>query len=408
MSLPKQDFLQSQQADPPLFKVGEPSGETLRHVLFLFSDTGGGHRSASEAIIEAINLEFPNRISTEMVDFFKEYAPPPFNLAPQSYPPMSRMPDVWEFSYRISDGRRRIRAFFNLMWPYVRRASYRLLSEHPCDLIVSVHPIVNTPVLRALAAEPKKVPYITVVTDMVSTHVLWFNRKADLVLVPTEQALVHALESGLKREQVQVVGLPVADRFCQSPGDRRMLRARLGWPQDYPVVVLVGGGEGMGPLQKTALAIGASGLKVALVVIAGRNRGLKASLEAVNWHIPTYIYGFVREMPDFMRAADVLVTKAGPGTISESFIAGLPIILYSKMPGQEDGNVDYVVEQGAGVWAPQPELVVDTLRRWIEHPEERDQVAKACRSLAKPDAARQIARIIAQKLAIPPNPKSVP
>ena len=84
--------------------------------------------------------------------------------------------------------------------------------------------------------------------------------------------------------------------------------------------------------------------------------------------IPTKIYGFVREMPEFMRAADILVTKAGPGTISEAFIAGLPMILYSRMPGQEDGNVTYVVEKGAGVWAPEADLVVDTLRSWLEQP----------------------------------------
>ena len=68
------------------------------HVLFLFSDTGGGHRSAAEAFIEAIDLDFPNQISTEMVDFFKEYAPPPFNLASDLYPPMARAPDMWEYT----------------------------------------------------------------------------------------------------------------------------------------------------------------------------------------------------------------------------------------------------------------------------------------------------------------------
>jgi 1,2-diacylglycerol 3-beta-galactosyltransferase len=61
-------------------------------------------------------------------------------------------------------------------------------------------------------------------------------------------------------------------------------------------------------------------------------------------------------MPNFMCSADILLTKAGPGTISEGFISGLPMILYSRMPGQEDGNVSYVVNQGAGVWAPEPNV----------------------------------------------------
>jgi 1,2-diacylglycerol 3-beta-galactosyltransferase len=133
------------------------------------------------------------------------------------------------------------------------------------------------------------------------------------------------------------------------------------------------------------------------VVVAGRNRKLKASLEEYTWSIPTQIYGFVREMPDFLRAADVLVTKAGPGSISEAFIAGVPIILYNRMPGQEDGNVTYVVDEGAGVWAPQPSQVVAALRYWMRHPAQLAKVTTACKRLAKPDAARQIARIIADK-----------
>ncbi len=173
------------------------------------------------------------------------------------------------------------------------------------------------------------------------------------------------------------------------------------------MVVLVGGGEGMGPLERTAHAISAARLKIALVIISGRNRKLKARLESRSWSMPTFIYGFVREMPDFMRAADVLVTKAGPGTISEAFIAGLPLILYSRMPGQEDGNVTYVVDEGAGIWAPHPDEVVDTLRRWITHPEERKRIVAAAHRLARPEASRQIARIIAAEVGINKNGQEI-
>jgi 1,2-diacylglycerol 3-beta-galactosyltransferase len=116
--------------------------------------------------------------------------------------------------------------------------------------------------------------------------------------------------------------------------------------------------------------------------------------------MPTFIDGFVREMPDYMSAADILVTKAGPGTISEALNAGLPLILYSRLPGQEEGNVTYVVEEGAGVWAPHPDLIVSVLQNWIEHPEQRAKAAAACRRLARPQAARQIARTLAAKVGI--------
>jgi 1,2-diacylglycerol 3-beta-galactosyltransferase len=367
------------------------------HVLFLFSDTGGGHRSAAEALIEAINLEFNDQITTEMVDFFIEYAPPPFDLAPASYPPMSHMPEMWKLGFQLSDKPSRTRAINKMFWPYVSRAAHRLIDEHPCDLIVSVHPIVNTPILRALG-QKHRTPFLTIVTDLVTTHAFWFHNWSDLIIVATSEARERAIQYGVQPDHIRVLGLPVAERFCQPPGNCQALRTRLGWPQDKPVILLIGGGEGMGPLERNAHAIAQAGLDATLVIITGRNQKLKERLEVESWPLPTYVYGFVRDMPDFMRAADVLVTKAGPGTISEAFIAGLPIILYSRMPGQEDGNVDYVVREGAGVWAPQPKQVIAALRGWLGNSADRRRVAAACIRLAKPQASRNIARVIASRL----------
>jgi 1,2-diacylglycerol 3-beta-galactosyltransferase len=156
----------------------------------------------------------------------------------------------------------------------------------------------------------------------------------------------------------------------------------------------------MGPLAKNAQAIDDSGLDVTLVIVCGRNQRLKATLEERKWENPTLIYGFTRDMPDFMRAADFIVTKAGPGTIAEALNAELPIILYSKLPGQEDGNVTFVQEEGAGVWAPTPPEVVRTLTRWISRPEERKRVIENCRRAGRPEAARTIAHIIGDKLGL--------
>jgi 1,2-diacylglycerol 3-beta-galactosyltransferase len=368
------------------------------HILFLFSDTGGGHRSASEAIIEAINQQFPNQITTEMVDLFRQYAPPPLDRAPEIYPPLSRMPDLWRLGYHAVDSQRRTRIVSNIVWPYIRRSIHRLLEDHPCDLIVSVHPLMNTPILRMLGK--REMPFITVVTDMVSTHSFWYDPRADMVIVPTEKARERAIENEVAGAKIRVVGLPVSAKFCEPQGNNHEIRQSLGWPDDLPIVLLVGGGEGMGPLEKTAHAIEEARLPVRLVIVAGRNRSLRNRLENHPWRIPVLIYGFIRDMPRFMRAADILVSKAGPGTISEAFIAGLPIILYSKMPGQEDGNVDYVVQEGAGKWAPDPADVVEGVCDWLRHPSRRRAAVEACNRLARPDAALMIATLLAEKVGI--------
>lgn len=371
------------------------------HILFLFSDTGGGHRSATEAIIEAIQLEYGHVVTTEMVDFFKSHAPLPFNKMPDWYPDMVKAPQLWGLSFKMSDGRRRARAITASMWPYVGRSSRALVKNHPADLIVTVHALANTVILKALGRN--RPPFITVVTDMVSAHALWYDQRADLILVPTEKARQRAISYTMDPEKVRVVGQPVAERCCVPAGNKEFLRKKLGWEGDKTIILLVGGGEGMGPIRKTAREIAASGLDVSLVIVAGRNQRLKAHLESTDWPVPVHIYGFTRELSDFMRAADVLVTKAGPGTIAESMNANLPIILYAKLPGQEDGNVTFVVEEKVGVWAPQPEDVVQVLREWVQTPEIRLGYVKNCQRAARPDASRQIARAIGETLELVPE-----
>jgi 1,2-diacylglycerol 3-beta-galactosyltransferase len=367
------------------------------HILFLFSDTGGGHRSAARAIIEALNLEYEGKYATEMVDIFKAYAPIPFNRMPDLYPRMVRLPRAWGLGYRLSDGRRRSRLVMTSLWPYVRRAVKSLVEHHPSDLIVSVHPLANASILQALGE--RRPPFTVIVTDLVTTHAFWFDRRVDLCVVPTEPAYRRALAAGLAPGRLRQVGLPVADRFSQPLDGPTELRERLGWPKDRPVVLMVGGGEGMGPLEEIALEVDRAGLPISLVVVTGRNQRLEARLTAHAWSCPVRIYGFVDTMPEFMNAADILVTKAGPGTISEAFTAGLPLILYSRLPGQEDGNVSYVVSRGAGVWAPNPDQVVMALARWVMDPVDRQRAAKASQQLARPDAARQIAHILVRQIA---------
>ncbi len=369
------------------------------HILFLFSDTGGGHRSAAEAIIEALEAEYGDAFTTEMLDFFKSHAPIPFNKMPDWYPDMVKAPHLWGLSFRISNGRRRARAIITSMWPYVGRAVRALVRDHPADLVVTVHPLANTIILKAMGHN--RPPFVTVVTDMVTTHALWYDPNADLVCLPTEMARQRAIQYQMPPEKLRVVGQPVALRYCVPAGNKADLRAKLGWEQEKTTVLLVGGGEGMGPLGKTARAIAASGLDVSLVIVTGRNQRLKEHLESLEWPLPVHIYGFTREMPDFMRAADVLVTKAGPGTIAESLNAGLPIILYAKLPGQEDGNVTFVVKERVGVWAPSPKQVVEVLTRWVQRPDVRERYASNCLRAARPDAARQIARSIGELLGYP-------
>jgi 1,2-diacylglycerol 3-beta-galactosyltransferase len=345
-----------------------------------------------------MELEYGDGVTVEMVDFLKGFGPGPMRSMPDLYPEMVKAKRLWQASFYATDGRAQARVMTASLWPLMRSTMSKLVQLHPADLVVTVHPLANTAVLKALG--PQRPPFYTVVTDLVTTHALWFDKRADRILIPTELARERALAFHMPPEKLEVVGLPVASRYCVPVGDKGALRIQLGWPTDLPIVLLVGGGEGMGPLAKTARAIDESGLRLGQAIVCGRNQKLQAKLESHVWENPTYVHGFTRAMPEFMRAADAIVTKAGPGTIAEALNANLPIVLYSKIAGQEDGNVDYVETIGAGVWAPKPPLVVRALTRWMSRPEERERVVHAARGAARPESARAIARILGDRLGL--------
>jgi 1,2-diacylglycerol 3-beta-galactosyltransferase len=268
----------------------------------------------------------------------------------------------------------------------------QMLRDNPADVVVCVHSVLTRVSMEALLSFEKRPPFVVVVTDLVSTHMFWYDRRSDRTLLPTQPAYERGLWAGLKPEQMRITGLPVHPRFAEGLTDKATARAELGWDPNRPAILIVGGGEGMGPIYKTARAINSRQLDCQLAIIAGRNQSLQERLTESEWGQPTHIYGFVTDMPRLMAAADVLVTKAGPSTISEACLAGLPMILYDAIPGQETGNVDYVVENNAGVFAPSARAVADAVQEWLgEGRKGLERRSGFARRIGRPNAVWDIA-----------------
>jgi 1,2-diacylglycerol 3-beta-galactosyltransferase len=372
------------------------------------SDTGGGHRAAAEAIAEALRRKYGDKVTVELVDVFKAYSPFPWNYMPEFYPWLiNHSKSSWGMGYKLSNTPQRAKVLSRGMYVTVEGRIKRMLREHPADVVVSVHSLLTPLAMQALNARETRPPFVVVITDLVSTHMFAYDRRADRTLVPTEPAYERGLDAEVSPEQMRITGLPVHPRFAEGLPEKAEARATLGWDATLPTLLAVGGGDGMGPLYKTVRAINARKLKCQLVIIAGRNKLLKDKLEQSRWNQPTHVYGFVNDMPRLMAAADVLVSKAGPSTICEACIAGLPMILYDAIPGQETGNVDYVVANKAGVFAPSPKEVADAAQLWLsEGAIGLRWRSENARMLGRPNAVYEIAEEVweyAHKAPIPTN-----
>ncbi len=371
-----------------------------KKILYLFSDTGGGHRSAATALIKTVEeLKKNDPPIQEMVDVFAECSGF-LNILAKLYAPVIKYsPKMWGMLYYWFNDMKKMRQMEKMARPFLEKELSKLIAKRRPDLIVSVHPLLNHITISAMKIASHVVPLITVVTDPVSLHRTWVCPDADLIIVATDQAKEACIKYGADPVKIKTMGLPIDPKFVKSSRDKRSLRKDMGLEDDLFTVLLMGGGEGGGNMKKIVRFIAKEGLKIQLVVIAGRNEKLKKDLEKeiVSFPFPVKVFGFTNEVPDIMSASDLVITKAGPGSIAESLAKELPIIITSWLPGQEEGNVKYVVESGVGVVCEDLKKIGSCVKDFLK-PSLYSAFLKRIKSTNNPKAVYNIAQMIILKL----------
>jgi len=369
----------------------------MKRVLILMSKTGGGHLASAQAIQATFAALYGNEVEATIVDLLMDYLPWPMREAPKSYGWIAnRTPWLWKSLYRAGHTSWLADPIIEATVRLSATSIMEMFVHYRPDLIVSVHPLVQEFALRALERLQAKIPYAIVVTDLATVHPLWFHTEATRCFVASKTAFQAGLEAGMTADQLRMYGLPVRPIFALPTRPRSEVRAELGMDPKLPAVLLVGGGDGIGRVAVIARAIGkqlgARGIPAGqMVIVCGRNRRLQTTLTNEPWTIPVQVHGFVNNMSDWMSASDCIVTKAGPGTIAESLIRGLPILLSGYIPGQEEGNVPYVVENEVGVFAGEPAAIASQVWRWFG-PERADLVrmSENAKRLANPHSTENI------------------
>ena len=374
---------------PPL---PTPTGGSPR-VLILFSDTGGGHRAAAKALTDALKLLDPTCIVTVADPLIGQGPTVVRRLASLYSPLIRRSRTAWGAVYHTSNTKPAFAAIRAVFGRGVRNSIVELLDRHDPDVVLSVHPMLNHVSHQAIRRSGRPRALMTVITDLVDFHRGWTFSQADLVIAPTELARKVALRRRVPVDRIKLLGLPVDLRFRPpAPGEKRALRRRFGLDEKRFTVLVMGGGAGVGHLERQVRALAWEPYQWQVVVVCGRNEKLRRRLSELRFSTPVLVLGFVDYMPELMRACDIVVTKAGPGAIAEALATSLPLIVTGFLPGQESPNVDFVVESGIGAFAPKEPELFDEVRVLAEGgPTWRDMSRKA-EEMAHPYAASDIAR----------------
>jgi len=286
--------------------AGEGGPSSLK-VLFLSSDTGGGHRASAESLARQFELLFPGS-TYALVDLATENYLPPYNSIVSYYKHLSAHPSHWKFLYGITNSRfmeRAVDTNIKVMTIMCERNIRKKIKSYEPDVVVSVHPLqTSVPILSCAKISHetgKHLPMFTVVTDLGSAHSTWFANGVERMFVGSTQIYNLAKERGkVPDEKLVLLGLPIRHDFAveaENLGDRMsqegkeyqvQVRERLGLPAfDRKTLLVMGGGEGVGSLSNIVDALycefSKQGIDAVIMVVCGRNEKLKKDLEERDW-----------------------------------------------------------------------------------------------------------------------------
>jgi len=239
-------------------------------------------------------------------------------------------------------------------------------------------------------------PHTTVVTDFVA-HSQWIAPGVERYCVAADEVKHEFVARGIPTERVVVTGLPLRAEF-DGPGDRAGAREALGLHPRRPVVLAMAGVHGaLGRLPDVTRALAQSSVPVYGLVVAGLDAALEARLWPLAAGTPVRVMGHVANVRQLMAAADLLVTKAGGMTLAEAMAAGLPLLAYGSLPGQERRNERFASRCGVALVARSRRELERALERALTEPDLLETLRRRMRQMRRPDASRHVVSAVLER-----------
>ncbi len=343
----------------------------MKKVIIMTVGLGGGHKAMARNLTEVLkNVQGDLDIKT--VDVLAE-AWPAFNKATtNAYAGSTSGGNSWMFRlyYVLSDRfPQPLQWFANLAFRRYARRKYAV--ERP-DLIIATYPFLAEVAARARDYHHGTTPIILTVTDARHVQGIWLTNKADKILTATADTVEYMVRRGVDKERVTYLGFPAGKKFYESTS-QVAISSRLGLDGQTFTIILTAGGMGLNHSKVLAVATAIAKLRVPYQIIlnAGSNDKLREQFQKISfpYAVKVIVEGFTDKMPDYMRASDVICCKSGWLTVNEALVMQRPLILYDAIPGHEEQNVRYVVENNFGVYEPDPSSVAAQIGELITSPQ---------------------------------------
>ncbi|KAA0888389.1 glycosyltransferase [Oryzomonas rubra] len=366
-------------------------------IAILSVSAGAGHVRAAQALQAAAEKWYPN-LETVHVDLMT-LVPKLFKTiyADTYIKVVERHPAFWGYLYDKTDRDKVDSALSRLRSAIERlntRKLKRVLAEIAPDHVICTHFLPAQLLARQIRKEEFKRPVWVQVTDF-DVHALWIHEGLSGYFAAHDEVAWRMIERGIPAAGVRVTGIPIMPAFGERQ-DRAACAAELGLDPGRKTLLMMSGGTGVGSIHLLAERLLKLEGDFQIVAMAGKNERLLADLRAMARQHPGRLFplGFTRVIERAMAASDLAITKPGGLTTSECLAMGLPMIVVSPIPGQEERNADFLLENGAAMKACDAGALAWRVAMLLQEPERLARMGEKALGLGRPDAARQVLEII--------------
>ncbi len=365
-----------------------------RRILILTASVGAGHMRAAEAVELALRARDPVAhierhdvmALTNMV-FRRVYGKAYLDL-------VNHAPHLVGMLYDFSDAPQATKGVKHKLRHLVQQRNLSRVVDkinEGWDLVVHTH-FLAPDLMASMARKGKPVPrMVTVVTDF-EAHGFWVNQPCSRYFVATKEAALALAAWGVPTADMQETGIPIHPVFTR-PLSVQAARATHGLDPAKPVILLLSGGFGMGPIAKIYAALMAIERPIQIMAVCGRNEKLKTALDKlpVPKRHTTQVLGFTTKMDELLAATDLVVTKPGGLTTSECLARGAAMVIMNPIPGQESRNSDWLLEHGAAVKVNSLSTLAWKVGGLLDDPAKLNALRQSAKRLGRPNAAFDVA-----------------
>ncbi len=372
----------------------------MKKVLIFYGAYGGGHLSAAKSIRDYLKAHYPDceTMLVDCVEYINKYLN---KFSTTAYKEMAKKaPWVWKKVYTNSDhgALSRISKTSNKL---MSRKLNTILQEFKPDLVISTHPFSNQMCTNLKKKKKINCKIATILTDM-APHAQWIvdHEYIDYFFVSNQDLKDSLSDSGVADFKIFVTGIPLSSRFSEKFDKEEVFKEFGLVPDKTTILFFVGGEFGLGR-KRTALVFRALirlFKNFQVVAISGRNKKMNTKLkdlvELYKVSDRVKVLDYTNKVPELMSISNIVITKPGGLTTTESLVSNLPLILINPIPGQEEENAEFLVKNGVAIWIHKKDNIARILKNLYRHPEKIEEMRSHIPALAKPNSTRDICEIL--------------